>query len=89
MGTGRALRALEGHSAFVDRVAVTPDGQRAVSASRDKTLRVWDLQTGLLIATFHCETVAGCCAFVDNHRILLGDYGGRLYLLSLEQPMVR
>ena len=25
-------------------VAVTPDGQRAVSASEDKTLKVWDLE---------------------------------------------
>ncbi|MFB3089391.1 MAG: hypothetical protein ACE10E_13960 [Acidiferrobacterales bacterium] len=24
-------------------VAITPDGQRAVSASSDKTLKVWDL----------------------------------------------
>jgi WD40 repeat protein len=27
-------------------VALTPDGQRAVSASNDKTLKVWDLTTG-------------------------------------------
>jgi WD40 repeat protein len=27
-------------------VTVTPDGRRAVSASWDKTLRVWDLATG-------------------------------------------
>ena len=28
------------------RVAVTPDGRRAVSASDDKTLKVWDLEPG-------------------------------------------
>jgi hypothetical protein len=39
-GTG-LLRTLEGHSGFVSGVAVTPDGQRAVSASWDKTLKVW------------------------------------------------
>jgi WD40 repeat protein len=27
-------------------VVVTPDGQHVVSASEDKTLRVWDLQSG-------------------------------------------
>jgi WD40 repeat protein len=48
--TGRALRTLEGHSGYVNGLAVTPDGQRAVSASYDKTLKVWDLDTGTLCA---------------------------------------
>ena len=34
---------LKGHEAGVRGVAVTPDGTRAVSASADRTLRVWDL----------------------------------------------
>ena len=32
-------------------VAVTPDGKRAVSASEDKTLKVWDLETGRALRT--------------------------------------
>jgi small GTP-binding protein len=35
--------ALTGHTAAVNAVAITPDGSRAVSASLDDTLRVWDL----------------------------------------------
>ena len=82
--SGRELRTLAGHSHGVSGVAVTPDGSRAVSASADKTLRVWDLETGSLIATFHCEARADCCA-CDNHRIVAGDEGGRVYFLSLEE----
>jgi WD40 repeat protein len=37
-------RVLEGHSNWVGRVALSADGRRAVSGSRDKTLRVWDLE---------------------------------------------
>ncbi|MEK7753207.1 MAG: NB-ARC domain-containing protein, partial [Acidobacteriota bacterium] len=44
-------RTLEGHSADVRGVAVTPDGKRAVSASGDKTLKVWDLDTGRALRT--------------------------------------
>ena len=47
VGPGHAaveLRTLEGHSASVYGVAVTADGKRAVSASGDKTLKVWDLE---------------------------------------------
>jgi WD40 repeat protein len=37
---------LEGHMDFVVSVSVRPDGLRAVSASYDDSLRVWDLETG-------------------------------------------
>ena len=32
-------------------MAVTPDGRRAVSASGDKTLKVWDLASGRALRT--------------------------------------
>jgi len=60
--TGRALPTLKGHSAAVYGVAVLPDGKRVVSASKDNTLKVWDLKTGRIIATFHCDATAHCCA---------------------------
>ena len=31
-------------------VAVSPDGRRVVSASRDETLKVWDVETGKCVA---------------------------------------
>jgi WD40 repeat protein len=45
-----ARRTLEGHSARVRGVAVTPDGTRTVSASWNNTLKVWDLDTGPLVS---------------------------------------
>jgi WD40 repeat protein len=65
-------------------VAVTPDGKRAVSASDDHTLKVWDLETTRLITTFQCDWSARCCAFADECRIVAGDKGGRVHILSLE-----
>ena len=37
-----------------------PDGRRVVSASNDKTLKVWDVETGECVATLegHCVGVA-------------------------------
>src|SRR6516165_11410951 len=42
-------RILTGHEGQVHSVAVLPDGRRALSGSGDRTLRLWDLQTGATI----------------------------------------
>ncbi|MDC0723411.1 WD40 repeat domain-containing serine/threonine protein kinase [Nannocystis bainbridge] len=39
-------RAFRGHSEFINRVSVAPDGATFVTASDDKTARVWDLANG-------------------------------------------
>jgi WD40 repeat protein len=46
-GTGQVIRTLAGHLGFVNGVTVTPDGHYAVSASGDRTLKVWDLAAAL------------------------------------------
>jgi hypothetical protein len=51
-----------------------PDGG-AVSASSDNTLKVWNLESGALVATFTCNTGAKCCTFAVGQRIIAGDSG--------------
>jgi hypothetical protein len=43
---GPLIRMLEGHGDEVFAVAVTPDGNRVVSAGKGKDLWVWDLKSG-------------------------------------------
>ncbi|TGQ71580.1 hypothetical protein EN829_000855 [Mesorhizobium sp. M00.F.Ca.ET.186.01.1.1] len=40
-----------GHSAQVTDLAFTPDGEDLVSASNDKTIRIWDWQSGVALRT--------------------------------------
>jgi WD40 repeat protein len=68
-GTG-LIRTLIGHARGVWAVALTPDGRRAVSASRDNTLKVWDVQTGVELWTLsgHTEAVTGVAISGDGRR---------------------
>ena len=45
---------LRGHKGYINRIAWSPDGQTLASLSRDKTIRLWDAETGEL-----CQTLEG------------------------------
>ena len=50
LASSRMLRSLEGNTGpQYTSVAVTPDGRKVVSGSGDKTLNVWDLESGQLM----------------------------------------
>jgi platelet-activating factor acetylhydrolase IB subunit alpha len=42
----RNVRTLHGHDHSISTVRFTQDGERLVSASRDKTIRVWEVASG-------------------------------------------
>jgi WD40 repeat protein len=64
-------------------VAVTADGRRAVSASSDKTLKVWDLDSGRPVAAFHGDQYFFCCV-ATQRSVVGGDVGGQVHFLVLE-----
>ncbi len=67
---GTQKHTLRGHSYGVTAVAITPDGNSAVSAARDHTLRVWDINSGKQLHTLkgHKEWVTGVAVTSDGKR---------------------
>ena len=88
--SGRELRTLVGHSREVNGVTWSRDGRLAFSPSFDQTLTVWNLETGEVFVTFTCVAGVLCCAFsVALKLIVVGDAGGNLYFLRLEEPRAK
>jgi WD40 repeat protein len=62
------IRTLTGHQGSIEAIAITADGSRIISASRDTTLRVWNASTGTLIRTLtgHEDAVTGVSVLGDG-----------------------
>jgi WD40 repeat protein/serine/threonine protein kinase len=67
-------RVLEGHAGTLYAAAVTPDGERLVTGSHDKTARVWDLETGRLIHVLegHEAPIFAAAITPDGERLVTG-----------------
>jgi guanine nucleotide-binding protein subunit beta-2-like 1 protein len=71
---GIPKKSLHGHNHFVQDVVISSDGQFALSASWDKTLRLWNLATGETTCRFvgHTGDVLSVSFSPDNRQIVSG-----------------
>ena len=75
---GEQLHSLYGHEGEIGAIALSPEQQILASGSHDKSIKIWNLQTGKLICTFgnlltwgaHKETVS-CLAFTPDKQTLI------------------
>jgi len=67
-------REFTGHERWVKGVAVSPDGTWAASCADDKTVKIWDLETGECRGTLkgHTDQVRSVAITPDGKRILSG-----------------
>jgi WD40 repeat protein len=68
------LRSLEGHTHWVLAVAVSPDGRTIVSGSHDRTVKVWEAESGRLLRSLegHTGGVNAVAVSPDGRTIVSG-----------------
>ena len=82
---GEALFNLEGHGNNVESVCFSPDGKQLASGSHDRTVRLWDVETGACVKTLegHLGAVSSVCFSPDGRRLGSGSFDStvRLWLV--------
>ncbi len=85
LATGQVHQSPEGPADWVRSVAFSPDGKTALSGSDDKTLKLWDLATGQVIASFFGESdILSVSVSPCGKIVLAGDGAGRLNFFRIE-----
>ena len=68
------LQTLEGHSGYVESVAYSPDGTKIISGSTDKTIKIWNANTGECLQTLegHLDIIWSVAFSPDGTKIISG-----------------
>ena len=77
---------LEGHADHVLSVVYSPDGKHIISASSDKTIRIWDANTGAAIGKpliAHADIVRSIACSPDGQHIVSGSWDTTIHVWEL------
>ena len=84
-----SVNTLEGHFDWVNSIVFSPDGRRIASGSGDKTVRVWDVQTGECQHTLegHFEMVWSVVFSPDGSLVASGSSDGTVRVWDIASAM--
>ncbi len=79
---------LSGHNAGVCSVSISPDGRTLASGSKDKTIKLWDIDTGELRHTLsgHSHWVNSVSISPDGRTLASGSEDNTIKLWRVTAP---
>src|SRR5437763_953006 len=84
----RPLHTLTGHTGPVSSLVISPDGQTLISASSDRTIKIWDLTQGKEVRTLSGHDPAGITSLAvspDSQTLVSGTAGRIIRIWDLAQ----
>ena len=88
--SGKLMQRLQGHEASIEQAHFSADSQRVVSASRDRTARLWQVASGHHITTFyHRDVVSSAHLSPDGQLVAIASWDGTARVLDAATGAVR
>lgn len=78
-------KILKSQHQFITDIALSPDGNRVLSVSSDRSLELWDIEREEVLASFTGENPLSFCALGENGgQIMAGEESGLIHILLVE-----
>ncbi|NJM15246.1 MAG: hypothetical protein HC896_07590 [Bacteroidales bacterium] len=81
----QVIKAFEGHTDNIYEFAFTPDGKYFASASRDKLIRLWNIETGSVVRIFSGHDIGVATLDISHNGkwMVTGSFDGQVKLWEL------
>ena len=86
--TNECIRELVGHSDTIYSLKLANDGKNLLSCSQDKTLNIWNLESGRLESNHSFENPVYCVEILDQNLITIGLGNGEVIIYDLNKSKI-